>query len=343
MPERRLRLVSDTAGRCGVSMSRSNDKCGGKRRPATFVAQDPGVDTVRFKFREDPLVWGDFRAKNSVALMARHELRVVTEGRTIGVMPDGMAYVEARLANLLDGQENRELLPPADLAPGETAARGQLADLGVVAESDAGLGRVDLAADVRFEDDRDGRALMRALAHVTLPWCRTTVHDLHGPQLDPTGVTFFRGRQKYARAYDSGALYGTDDPYRKLRLERVIRTRRESEKSVSQFLADDPRKLWLGVLDRYQHLRVLVGPAGDVLASLNAAVGDGRLTQAQADYAFAYAVNYENVDYPDRTAERRRAWLRRAGVALDASLGELEEFPLGEVLHAMAQSWARVA
>src|SRR5437016_4611727 len=83
---------------CGDSMSRTNDKS--VAYGSSFVGDACGVDTVRFRFREQPEAWHNFR-QNPHAVHARGELRVVTEGRTIGLYPDGHAYVEARLSNLI--------------------------------------------------------------------------------------------------------------------------------------------------------------------------------------------------------------------------------------------------
>src|SRR5579875_3535484 len=99
-----LRLIEPQGG--GTS-SRPDDK--------NVVA---GVDTLRLRWREDREVYERWRRRPQGCYEgARGELwdRLPGTGARVGVLPDGLVYVEGRVAALLHGEDDHSLVPAGRL------------------------------------------------------------------------------------------------------------------------------------------------------------------------------------------------------------------------------------
>ncbi len=199
-------------------------------RPTVKFDAEAGIDTVRFRLRELDQSWRERLARQEHSIAARGDVYVQAAGVRWGSFPDGMAYVEGRVAALLDGPDAHYLASPAQLVE----AAELVADTIGSAPADVGLGRLDLASELRFDDPREGLALMRAIAAADVPWLKTGTMGSKRDGLETVNWSAVNGRSIQLRLYDKGRESGTSLPGTRLRGERQKRMRKGREQRVLQ-------------------------------------------------------------------------------------------------------------
>ena len=315
----------------GVSNSRLSD---------TSVAfAGSGFDTVRLRFRRQEEAYHQAKARNS-ALHARGELRHTANGVTIGAYPDGLVTVEGRLAALLYGEEDHRLLGADDFIRAPEAAADLFAlDL---AAAPVGVGRADLASELRFSGGEEGLEFLRALSYVDIPWLKVGTEGGKRDRLETVYHRNVRGRSVALRCYDKGVESTTCAPGTWLRLERQRRWRKDQEGTVDDVLARGLAEAFVG-----RELRAVVAGDDKVTVCDPPAAAD-RLRELYADEAITgdalhrlgAFVWFGAEGLKPRTAQRRAAELRRLGLALNPHEGGRVAIPVGEYLRAFAAAWA---
>jgi hypothetical protein len=297
-----------------------------------------GVDTVRFRLRGDVDGYEGFSRAGEFVDGARGERRRTRDGVTVGAYPDGMQYVEARLAALVNGPDDHSLMPLAALAEGSAAARSK-----VTAAAAAGpveVGRIDPASDLDFDDPDEGRAFLTAMAMVDAPWLKAqaTRSAQHGVE---TVRLLTRGGSTAIRAYDKALESGQGEPGSRVRFERQRRYRRERAPLLGQALELDLARVFLGrelipfvnIVDQgaYGDTRQAV----DRVAALAAA---GTIKRGTAEHLAGYLLLGPGPD--ERTNRRRRNKLRSLGIVLAAPTWEVDAVPVGSYMRQLVDAWA---
>lgn len=310
------------------------------------VCADSGIDTVRFRFRHvEDAYEGIMRHPTGAYEGPRGERWRMAEVGRVGVYPDGMAYVEARAAALVEESNDcHDLLPVGDLALAERAARAQLhAVVGSEGGEHAALGRIDLAGELRFSRGDEGVAFLHAVRAVDVPWGKTGAHGMKGGSVESVSVVGTRGRSVHLRVYDKGVEAGTDGPGRRVRFERQKRARKEREQTVAMFAAGDLRREFLGRLRAYENVpTVVIADAVGALDTLREHFDAGRLNGSVLERLTGYVL-HGGVGLSIPTQERRRRELRDAGVAFDPLAVERTVVPVGRYLRVLASAWEEAA
>jgi hypothetical protein len=139
-------------------------------RPIPETWNRHGVDTVRYRYRADTNAYAKFALAGASSEGPRGELYRQADGVRIGAHRDGMLYAEGRLAAILNGPDDHSLLPMAALEPGAQAAAQRFGfDIDA---TDSRIGRLDIAAELQFDDGRDGLAFLHALSLADVPWAK---------------------------------------------------------------------------------------------------------------------------------------------------------------------------
>jgi hypothetical protein len=274
------------------------------------------------------------------ATQARGELRRTANGVTIGAYPDGLVTVEGRLAALLHGEEDHRLLGADDFVRAPEAA-GDLFGLDVDA-APVGVGRADLASELRFTDGEEGLEFLRALSYVDIPWLKVGTEGGKRDRLETVYHRNMRGRSVALRCYDKGIESETCGPGMWLRLERQRRWRKEQEGTVHDVVDRGLAEAFVG-----RELRAAVAGDDEVMVCDPPAAAE-RLRELYAWQAITgdalhrlgAFVWFGSEGLHPRTAQRRAAELRRLGLALNPHEGGRATVPVGEYLRAFAAAWA---
>ncbi len=322
-----LRLIEPQGG--GTS-SRPDDK--------NVVA---GVDTLRLRWREDREVYERWRRRPQGCYEgARGELwdRLPGTGARVGVLPDGLVYVEGRVAALLHGEDDHSLVPAGRLPLAARVTAERLAELGVRVEAEPAVGRADLAAELRFEDGRDGHAFLIALGAVNVPWHETSIHA-KGQRVQSVAVT--SGRAIQHRAYDKGLESGTDEPGRRVRLERQLRLKKRDEQTVEQFATSDLRARFLGRLAVFESAPpVAIVDAGGAIDRLAELAQAGVCSWSQRNRLTGVLV-HGLYAMPLRARQRAESELRDLGIAVQPGRSAQRlVIPIAPRLRELADAWA---
>ena len=312
---------------------------------------DTGVDTVSFQWREPDL--GQFEEQKLAShrfisnagevLQLTHSQRCMLiegEGIRFGINYAGGVWAEGRLAQMLG---TTEALTPRDrLADGVRATSERLREMGIKVDvSDAGIRRLDLAADVYFSQPSKGVALMNVLAGIRLPRRKTVITRAH--TLESVYFQTERTRKIRFAAYDKSVQSGTAAAAGLwIRLER-----RERYQGVSQPLALSPPNdfatLWLGDLVQWAATAASTTVASqDVLADhVIALYHAGKVELKDLDKALgAIHMSARGLDrnWPAHTQTRRRQFMRDLGIAItDCPIPY--QFHFGALLSDIVTNW----
>jgi len=258
----------------------------------------------------------------------------------VGVFPDGLVYMEGRAAAILS-QDNRDhsLANPEDLTSAELVARRLVSESGAnVRDEAAGLGRVDLAAELRFSDPSHGSAFLHSLASIDVPWCKSRVDGRKGPHIETVSFHSTQGKSILLRAYDKGVESGTARAGIRVRVERQKRFRKEREPSVGLFLTENLRHMYVG--REFESLCDLpsatVCDVPEAMEVLWRSSANWRQFERLAGFIVAGAY----IDYPQDKMYARAAELRKLGIYVDPGQAIRLEVPVGRYLQALASSWA---
>lgn len=202
-----------------------------------------GFDTVRLRFRRQEGAYYQARAHHA-ALHARGELRRTVNGITVGAYPDGLVKVEGRLAALLYGEEDHRLLGTDDFVHAPEAAADLFGlDLGA---APVGVGRADLASELRFTHGEEGLEFLRALSFVDIPWLKVGTEGGKRDRLETVYHRNMRGRSVSLRCYDKGVESEMCAPGMWLRLERQRRWRKDQEGTVHDVIGRGLAEAFVG-------------------------------------------------------------------------------------------------
>jgi len=207
--------------------------------------------------------------------------------------------------------------------------------------SAAALGRLDVAAELRFADGRDGTAFLHALSLADVPWAKV---GTEGRKRDPIETVTFRsvkGRSVLMRAYDKGVESGLAPAGELVRFERQRRFRRSLEPSIQQALTYDLDDVFVG-----RELRSLVDVSAEVVCDLWGAVDrlndlarSEVISASRADRLAGFLAR-RGESHKASTRYSRWADLRRLGIIVDPLARERTTVPVGSYLRAMVDQLA---
>lgn len=293
---------------------------------------DAGLDTVRLRFRATPeQTWRFFDRTNHEGWVAapRDEYRKTRDGVTVGVYPDGLTYVEGRVASLLGTPDVHDLAPADALPLAESVWRDTLAlDRGTVCE----VGRADVTAELRFPDPRDGHDLLAALRSVDHPWLKVGTEGFKRGEVETVYGRYARGRSVQLRVYDKGLESGDAPAGTRIRFERQRRFRKDRARTTAEFAATPLADWFVGrelrsLVEREREDVVVCNEVG-ALRELRALAGSGDLGWQACERLIGY-VWLRGHGQSRATRYRREAELSALGIKLDRSLHESIRVPVG--------------
>jgi hypothetical protein len=330
-----LRVVESTA--------RSAEGGGTNSRPSFTGETNVGADTLRLRSRSSS---GAYERIGRLTHREgpRGERWLKTEGVRVGAYPDGLTYAESRAAVMLAGPEAHGLCSAAEVAGASERAVGLLCALVGEAETDPRAGRLDLTADLCFEDGREGLELLRAMSYVDVPWLKAGTEGAKRGRLESVVWRSWNGRSVQLRLYDKGVESGLAAPGTWLRLERQIRWRKARELRVSEVVGLDfgdlYRRRYLEALSDVSEL-VRVDRAGAV-EELRRRQGLGELGRGELQ-ALAGFVVAGDAGLSRSSSWRRWARLRELGIVLDLHDGGGQVVKLSDYVARASRAWERVA
>lgn len=353
-----------SVGEGGASNSRPVDISVNESARAAWRVSAVGVDTVAYRFR------GVYGARSRLRELAQElganywtgkQGETVAQdkggGIRVSAFDSGLVSCEGRLAQFVQDRESHELLGRGDLIEGGSAAALNLGDLvgGDDELSDAAIGRIDLASELRFSDARDGRDLLQAVAGMgRVPWGRIAVE--HGPDGLPATVYVksANGKTVLDRIYDKGLESGSAPRFERIRVEHQGRFRKPRELAVGELAVTQLERRAVGKVaalresgDAYSVS--VAGAARLVVESLQG----GDLTQERAAQLIGFAVlNSELGDRlkgtrgsrEERWFYRQRSAMQRIGISGSECSGYIaRRVPLNAYLTAIEAAWCQAA
>jgi hypothetical protein len=293
--------AASAAGEVGASSSRPSATSG--------TSLEAGIDTARFLFRLK-----DEREQTIAEAGLRYPLDVagVRVGYTARLE---QLWVEGRPAELFG--LGTALLPPGGLPDAAAAARGLLGNLGYRSAVEIGVSRVDSTVTLAFPRPVDGFSVLRGMDCLDAPRRITrTFHD--GRRLQSVAKLTPRG-QVMERVYDKGVERGDDDPGLRVRLEAQNRFKGETRTTAEWWTMERVRETFekrFAPMARAADGLHVTGEAG-VRQLVRQLVDDEKITARQAELLLGHiAAETVGIRRPKRTTMRRRAELRRLGLAL---------------------------
>jgi hypothetical protein len=257
----------------------------------------------------------------------------------VGVFRDGTLYAEARLATLLHGSDDHSLLPVAMVREG--AEEASLRFGFSVDASRAALGRLDVAAELRFDDGADGLAFLHALSLADVPWAKVGTEGKKRNHIQTVNFRSVRGRMILMRAYDKGIESQLAPPGQLVRFERQRRYRKHAELAVVAATELDVPDLFIG-----RELESLARVTAEVVCDqwgaidqLNELVRRGAIEAPRADALAGFLVRGGD-GHKQSTWYSRWAGLRDLGIVIDPLARERSAVPVGRHLRAMMQQLA---
>lgn len=305
------------------------------------LCSDKGIDTVRFRWRGDNDTYKRFQQRYEGTIEGyRGERFTQTKLGRIGAYPDGLVYMEGRAAAIVSqDRSDHSLLPVQGIHAAERVARRLVQDCGApIPDETARLGRVDLAAELRFSDARAGSAFLHSLASLDVPWCKSRVDGRKGDHIETVSFHGTRGATIYLRAYDKGVESGTAPAGTRIRVERQRRFRKEREPSPTDFAVSDIRRAYLG-----REFKLLADLPSATVCDVPEALQvllDSATTWRQFERLAGFITAGGYIEYPRDKAYARAAELRTLGIFVDPTQRERLEVPVGRYLQALASAWA---
>jgi hypothetical protein len=308
-------------------------------RPTPESWNRASVDTVRFRFRGD--VYGRERFARSGAHSEgpRGEVYRQEHGVRVGALRDGTLYAEGRLAAFLHGPDDHSLLPLCGLGDGASAASVRFGF--PVDASIASLGRLDVAAELRFRDGADGLAFLHALSLADVPWVKVGTEGKKRDRIQTVNFRSVRGRTILMRAYDKGVESGLAPAGELIRFERQRRYRKRSELAVSATSELDIAELFKG-----RELEALARVTAEVVCDqwgaidrLNELVQWGVIKAPKADALVGFLVRGGG-GHRQSTWYSRWSALRELGILIDPLARERSAVPVGKHLRSLVEQLA---
>lgn len=304
-----------------------------------------GLDTVAFRFRPsdpgfvDRLLCHPHRESGGKILL--------DDSAGIGVrvaVLSGVVRVEGRLDPLLTGfREAWELRPADDVGPGERAARGlveRYADCRLSGASE--VARLDLAHELGFDDPADGLAFLATAAAMLPPLRKTDAYRAN----DGTVQTVYFRTPKGAvreRFYDKGVESGSDPAGLRVRIEAQRRFPKAQAMTAAVVPQLDLARLYGAKMTRYAVAETVSVGRDQAEANLMRRVGGGELSIVKAERmlgTIAVLHRFGRAAWPESSARRRLAELRRYGITPEAIVPPERVIPVGRLLAESIDAWA---
>lgn len=306
----------------------------------TIKNRTSGVDTVRLRYRADNEAFHRFRQLDSFEEGPRGECWRMVDGIRTGAYPDGLHYVEARLAALLYGREDHRLCAPEELVAGEKVG-ARLLEVDV----QAAVGRYDLASELRFEQASEGLALLRAMSSLDVPWAKVGMEGYRGGAPETVYLRSLNGRTILARMYDKGVEAATDPRGTRLRFERQRRVRKSREMTVEQLLGRDLARDFVGrelaAWAFSTEAAYTVGGVPAAIERLGELCADGKLAPLVRDRLTGFLL-HRGSGYSVQSYRRAMRELRSV-VSVDVLAADRVDVPLLGYFRAMVNDWREAA
>ena len=268
-----------------------------------------------------------------------------------------LIYCEGRLGAILAGDDRDHSLGPffalnfaaLNLAEAFAPVVGHDRENGIGGPP-AVLRRLDLAAELRWDDPADGVATLRALGDLSLPRVKVAEWRHEGRTETIAYYTATKKKRLLHRIYDKGIQSGSDPAGTLLRFERQHRFARDKQQPVEQLARDgDPEALWLDGFEDWAEAaeRLQVGGHDAAQLRLVEKVERGELEPHEAERRIgSLAVAqirgegwWRDLGKP-HLVRRRRSDLADHGLTLAPSEKPVREIPLGEALQALRAAWS---
>ena len=246
-------------------------------------------------------------------LCPRGVAREALAGVRWGYIPGyDLVWTEGRAGQPL-GMEG--LCPPAALGDVHEAVRQALRGLGFHWIRSEGVARLDPTVTIRFAERGQGLAALQGMAALDVPRRKP---DVIGRPPETVYLLSHSGT-KLERIYDKGRESATAPVGTLIRWEAQVRFKSDGRRDISEWDRDSVK----GVFNRRFAAMsaaaegITVATMVEVNRTLARMVEDGRLSARQAELLMGHiAAEGVGLRRPKRTRMRRRAELRRLGLAL---------------------------
>ncbi len=348
-----------------------HDPSDGRDRNVSVVV---GVDTVSFAWRPAATTtWETLTAAARRGSLTSFDPYTRT-GRTVEIIPSArrsylirepvggvrfgffpeheLIWCEGRLAALCAGVSSASgLRPPSLLSHAAALAALSFEQLGMALLGEAPVvRRLDLAADLKFDDPALGLRFLRAAAGLPVANLKTDVWS-HGGRIETVYLRSPASGHTKVRFYDRGRLDGSH-PGSTIRIERQLRFQKAAQLDPSAVAKSDLGAVWEGELRAW---RTLSGQAvvGD-LVTVQRAVAEAAEREGLSPLCVERLVGWLALSEQgfDRTwwkargkphiPARRAAELRTLGIAFDPTAPPTSpelRVSVAETLAAVAAEW----
>ena len=327
-----------------------------------------GVDSIKFAFREMDYesVITTFSASHAVDFQTGEILEIERRGKNfflrdldsgaqfvLTFSPSGncLLSLEARLSALISGSvTDRSLCDPSRVLEGANQAVSLAERLGIITEAPGALtvARIDLTADLEFEDPADGQRFLAGLNTLELPHCKRRATASAGNSLET--VDWFRTGGIFARTYDKAAESRQKGRSHKetlssiVRVERQIREPKKRQLNADQVDAQLLASMYASTFRPWTIDGLTVLPVNAIATSIISRVdqGSGSISLARAERLIGTAHVLTEVGshvYDKRTLSSRRNEFRKLGISLDPTA--TSTLNIGEILTELIAAWER--
>jgi hypothetical protein len=305
--------------------------------------EQAGIDTwsVAWRIAEDSPAARAMTALASVTVRRGRALPDSVAGHRVGWFPGHrLLFAEGH-----PGEDGR-LGSPAELAAVvERVTRG-LADCGIQAPRDyapfdrqgstgfLGVRRLDVTADLRFENASVGLGSLQVLARMQLPRAKTATY-MHEGHVETVAFHARGSRRILARWYDKGIEAGSHPRGELVRPEDQRRfgagARRLLEDVDAAYLRDRWHRRFLPLWQA--NGRHIVAGRLKIARELERLTREGKLTPAHARALAGTALfETEGVRFgPTRTRQRHQRWFRKQGIIIVPSDDDDLSFDFNEL------------
>ena len=286
-----------------------------------------GVDTWRLaRYLDD-----DRALRRAVAMMPQGRFPDRLSGHVVGVLPgQRMLWIEGHPQ--VDG-----LADPAALEDLHGRLLEQLDLIGLARGRDAGIARVDATVTVKYDDPRQGRAVLTGLSALDVPRCKPVVYG------KPAQTVYLQGsgsKKVLGRIYDKGIEAALGVPGSLVRFEDQRRYTKETRRAVENLETGQQFERRFAAM-RKSADGVKVASLPVLSREVCERVNSGELARPAAERMLGYLV-LEQVgarSMSPATMTRRRRELREGGMVLAEGIFEPVEVDLGETLEQVLEAW----
>lgn len=300
------------------------------------------MDTARFLYRVR-----DERHQLAAAAFCGDHSRELG-GLRVGFMPAyELLWCEGRPAvvtasDRASRRPTTALLPAAALGDAHELVRGLLRDAGLDSTRPVGVSRLDVTATLALDRPADGWAILRGMDALQVPR-RKDAHYARDGRLQTVMKVTDRGVVR-ERIYDKGVELGDAPAGRRIRFEAQTRHPKATRTTVEHWTMERVR-------ETFEHRFAPMARAADglhvcsersVRERLRELAESGAISPRQAELLMGHIAGQAvGLRQPRRTFFRRRAELRRLGLALALDGQEDVDVPLGDVLAEVvgAEGW----